>query len=107
MNENGTFQIRYHSLAPKQDMRELEGYLEELLDPSFYERQKREDYLKITLHDEGALLDPINKLRQVYPNVLHLERKMALADLKKSEQTTVQREEKSPRLSYLHNSIKR
>lgn len=94
MNENGTFQIRYHSLAPKQDMRELEGYLEELLDPSFYERQKREDYLKITLHDEGALLDPINKLRQVYPNVLHLERKMALADLKKSEQTTVQREEK-------------
>lgn len=98
MNENGTFQIRYHSLAPKQDMRELEGYLEELLDPSFYERQKREDYLKITLHDEGALLDPINKLRQVYPNVLHLERKMALADLKKSEQTTVQREEKKSEL---------
>lgn len=98
MNENGTFQIRYHSLAPKQDMRELEGYLEELLDPSFYERQKREDYLKITLHDEGALLDPINKLRQVYPNVLHLERKMALVDLKKSEQTTVQREEKKSEL---------
>ncbi|MDF1507129.1 exonuclease SbcCD subunit D [Robertmurraya sp. DFI.2.37] len=99
MNENGTFQIRYHSLAPKKDMRELEGHLEELLDPSFYGKQKLDDYLKITLHDEGALLDPINKLRQVYPNVLHLERKIALADLKKSEQKmTVQGEEKKSEL---------
>lgn len=98
MNENGSFEVRYHSLAPKQDMRELGGYLEELLDPSFYEKQKLDDYLKITLHDEGALIDPINKLRQVYPNVLHLERKINLQDMKQRDQVTAHREEKKSEL---------
>ncbi|TKC18783.1 exonuclease SbcCD subunit D [Robertmurraya kyonggiensis] len=94
MNDDGTFQVRYHSLTPKQDMRELGGHLEELLDPSFYEKEKVDDYLKITLHDEGALIDPINKLRQVYPNVLHLERKIFLTDMEKKQNYSVQREEK-------------
>jgi DNA repair protein SbcD/Mre11 len=94
MKEDGTFQVRYRSLAPKQDMRELEGYLEELLDPSFYEKEKVNDYLKITLHDEGALIDPINKLRQVYPNVLHLEKKITITDSKKRENFAAMKDEK-------------
>jgi len=85
MKENGQFDLRTRTLTPKNDMREIEGYLEELLDPSFYEKQSVNDYLKITLHDEGALIDPINKLRQIYPNVLHLERKLAISDLKKKQ----------------------
>ncbi|UII57679.1 exonuclease SbcCD subunit D [Cytobacillus spongiae] len=96
MKENGTFDIRYHSLKPKQDMRELEGHLEELLDPSFYGKQNLQDYVKINLLDEGALIDPINKLRQVYPNVLHLERKVIQLDQKhKSFFTSVKEEKKS------------
>jgi DNA repair protein SbcD/Mre11 len=98
MNDNGTFQVRYRSLTPKQDMRELGGHLEELLDPSFYEKEKLDDYLKITLHDEGALIDPINKLRQVYPNVLHLERKIALTDMKKKQNVHAIKEDKKSEL---------
>lgn len=94
MNDNGTFQVRYRSLEPKQDMRELDGYLEELLDPSFYEKEKINDYLKITLRDEGALIDPINKLRQVYPNVLHLEKKISITDSKQRENFTAIKDEK-------------
>jgi exonuclease SbcD len=85
MDEKGEFSQRYRSLSPTYDMRELEGHLEELLDPQFYQKERLHDYLKITLLDEGALIDPINKLRQVYPNVLHLERKMDLVDLKKKQ----------------------
>ncbi len=33
-----------------------------------------DDYIEVTLDDDGALLDPISKLRQVYPNVLNLVR---------------------------------
>lgn len=96
MNADGSFSHRYRSLTPKQDMREIQGHLEELLDPHFYEKEAVHDYLKITLHDEGALIDPINKLRQVYPNVLHLERKIDLIDLKKKNSfTSAQREKKS------------
>jgi exonuclease SbcD len=32
-----------------------------------------DDYLHVTLTDEGELLEPMAKLRQVYPNVLSLE----------------------------------
>ena len=34
----------------------------------------RDDYLLVTLMDNGALLDPMGKLRDVYPNALHIER---------------------------------
>ncbi|MCM3214441.1 exonuclease SbcCD subunit D [Niallia taxi] len=83
IDEKGSFSERYHSFTPKKDMRELEGYMDELLDPAFYNKQKIDDYLKVTILDEGAILDPIQKLRQVYPNVLHLERKLENIDKKK------------------------
>ncbi|MDP4163512.1 MAG: exonuclease SbcCD subunit D [Bacillota bacterium] len=96
MNEDGSFVHRTRSLKPKRDMRELEGYLDELLDPSFFEKEKLDDFLKITLLDEGSLLDPINKLRQIYPNVLHLDKKIELTDLKKKHTlATAQREKKT------------
>ncbi|MDQ0971996.1 exonuclease SbcD [Neobacillus niacini] len=98
MDEKGNFSHRYRSLNPTHDMRELEGHLEELLDPFFYEKQRLHDYLKITLLDEGALLDPINKLRQVYPNVLHLERKIDITDMKKKQSFTITRSEKKSEL---------
>ncbi|MCM3764247.1 exonuclease SbcCD subunit D [Neobacillus niacini] len=94
MDEKGDFSHRYRSLSPTHDMRELEGHLEELLDPQFYEKERTHDYLKITLLDEGALIDPINKLRQVYPNVLHLERKLDMTDLKKKQSLQAIRSEK-------------
>lgn len=98
MDEKGNFSHRYRSLNPTHDMRELEGHLEELLDPFFYEKQRLHDYLKITLLDEGALLDPINKLRQVYPNVLHLERKIDITDMKKKQSFNITRNEKKSEL---------
>lgn len=96
MREDGNFEIRYRSLTPKYDMREISGTMEELLDVTFYQNQKVDDYLKITLNDEGSLIDPINRLRQVYPNVLHLERKWDLTDLRrKKSYSSVKDERKS------------
>lgn len=106
MNDNGEFEHRYRSLAPKLDMREIEGHLEELLDPSFYEKQKCDDYLKVTLLDEGALIDPINKLRQVYENVLHLERKIAVTDMKKKLSFTVEKDERKSELELFEQFYK-
>jgi DNA repair protein SbcD/Mre11 len=98
MDKKGVFTHRYRSLLPTYDMRELEGHLEELLDPRFYEKQRLHDYLKITLMDEGEILDPINKLRQVYPNVLHLERKIDITDMKKKQSFNVIQGEKKSEL---------
>ncbi|MFD2443749.1 exonuclease SbcCD subunit D [Bacillus sp. CGMCC 1.16607] len=106
MNEDGSFEQRFRSLTPRQDMREIEGYLEELLDPSFYEKQKVDDYLKITLLDEGALLDPINKLRQIFPNVLHLERKINIIDMKKKHSFTSIKDEKKSEIDLFEQFYK-
>lgn len=98
IERDGSFHLRERVLQPKQDMRELEGLMEELLDPTFYQSQKVDDYLKIMLHDEGTLIDPINQLRQVYPNVLHLERKMDLTDAKKKNTFRVLEDKKRSEL---------
>ncbi|MGP7819482.1 exonuclease SbcCD subunit D [Niallia sp. 01092] len=98
VQKNGSFTERFHTFVPQKDMRELEGYIEELLHPDFYKKQKIDDYLKITLLDEGAILDPINKLRQVYPNVLHLERKIENVDQKKKTSVKVNKENKKTEL---------
>lgn len=94
IDEKGNIEINERSLTPKHDMREVEGYLEELLDPQFYEKQKKDDYLKITLLDEGSIIDPIGKLRQIYPHVLHLERKIETVDQKQLKNFTAQKSEK-------------
>ncbi|MEW9502509.1 exonuclease SbcCD subunit D [Jeotgalibacillus marinus] len=86
INEEGAVTVTEKPLKAERDMREIKGYLQELMDEEFYRTQKRDDFLKITLLDDGALIDPMNQLRQIYPNVLHLERKLALRD--QSKRTT-------------------
>ncbi|MCJ8006377.1 exonuclease SbcCD subunit D [Lederbergia wuyishanensis] len=88
MNQDGSYVLQEKTINPQKDMREISGYLEELLDVSFYQHQKVDDYLKVTLLNEGALIDPINKLRQIYPNVMHLERRIELYDLKNKHSFT-------------------
>lgn len=39
-----------------------------------------DDYLLVRLMDKHAILDPMEKLRKVYPNVLHLEKPGMLMD---------------------------
>ncbi|WP_243299560.1 exonuclease SbcCD subunit D [Bacillus litorisediminis] len=85
IDEKGVAHRTERFLKPKRDMREIEGYLDELLDPQYYKNQKTEDYLKVSLLDEGTLHDPIQKLRHVYPNVLHLERKVEWMDAKQKQ----------------------
>ncbi len=58
---------------PIRNMRTLNGSLEELLRAGSSDPQ-REDYLRIQLTDTHAILDVMSKLREVFPNVLHLER---------------------------------
>jgi exonuclease SbcD len=70
---DGTVEYEYKSLKVQRDLRKIKGELASLLDPSVYEGINVEDYLHVTLTDEGELLEPMVKLRQVYPHVLALE----------------------------------
>lgn len=64
--------IRTALLIPKYDMREIRGTFEKLTEESFYQNQKTDDYLHITLTDEEDIPDAMGKLRKIYPNVMKL-----------------------------------
>ncbi|AGL02107.1 exonuclease SbcCD subunit D [Desulfoscipio gibsoniae] len=61
------------SLSPRRDVRCIDGYLSDILAET-PGGDSKEDYIMVTLRDSGAILDAIGKLREVYPNVLHIER---------------------------------
>lgn len=73
MDEKGNVSVETIELKPKRDLRCVEGYLEDILKGPQNE-ESREDYLMVTLKDEGAILDAMGKIRSIYPNALHIER---------------------------------
>ncbi|MCG6235279.1 exonuclease SbcCD subunit D [Vibrio furnissii] len=73
LNDAGFVSAQQIPLNAPHDMRIIEGELDDLLaqgktDPHHH------DYLLVRLQDKHAILDPMDKLRKVYPNVLHLEK---------------------------------
>lgn len=60
-------------LVPRRDLRLLEGELATLLEGPAPD-ESPEDFLLVRLTDARELLDPMRRLREIYPNVLHIER---------------------------------
>jgi exonuclease SbcD len=73
MDEKGNVSVETIELKPRRDLRCVEGYLEDILKGP-QNGESREDYLMVTLKDDGAILDAMGKIRSIYPNALHIER---------------------------------
>ncbi len=71
LEEKGQVALDSVDFQPLRDLRILEGYLEDLLKKKNNE-DGDEDYLKIILSDEKRQLNPMERLRQIYPNVMEL-----------------------------------
>jgi exonuclease SbcD len=61
------------AIRPIRRLRVIEGTFAELIAEG--QQVRCEDFIKVVLTDEGALVDPMGQLRAIYPNVLQLERK--------------------------------
>ncbi|EKO3803233.1 TPA: exonuclease SbcCD subunit D [Vibrio harveyi] len=93
IDQNGFVSAEHINLAAPHEMRIVEGELEQVIEKGKTD-PKNEDYLLVRLMDKHAILNPMEKLRTVYPNVLHLEKpgmligveqEMAQAKLARSE----------------------
>lgn len=73
MKEKGDVTIAELPLFPLHDMREIKGPLEQLLRADVSSQGDRDDYLRIILTDEEEIVDPMGKLRSVYPHVMALD----------------------------------
>lgn len=73
MDESGNCKFQEITLKPKKEIRQISGFIRELLNEASKDPSP-DDYLMVTLLDKGAILDAMGKLRNVYPNVLHIDR---------------------------------
>lgn len=72
--EKGNMKIDFIPFELKRNFRVLEDSLENILKQAVND-QNTEDYIKAVITDKGELLDPMAKLRSVYPNAMELIRK--------------------------------
>jgi exonuclease SbcD len=73
LREKGDLAVAELPLSPLRDMREIRGELSVLTSEEIVSRADREDYLRVVLTDEEEIIDPMGKLRAVYPNVMALD----------------------------------
>ncbi len=68
-------QIEFIPLKPLRDMRVIKGPLDQLISDEIVSEFNHEDYIHAILTDRGELMDPMNTLRSVYPNILSMEKR--------------------------------
>ena len=74
MREKGILDIREIPLVPLHEMVTLRGTFRELTEKKFYENTSyREDYTHIVLTDENDIENALNRLREIYRNIMKLE----------------------------------
>ncbi len=71
LDQSGEIRCEQVAVRPRRDVRIVEGAMADLLQQP---GGNRDDYLLVRLSDSGAILDAMGRLREVYPNLLHLER---------------------------------
>ena len=73
LGDKGELATEVKLLQPIRDMRRIRGELSALLDPAVYKDTNVNDYIHVTLTDEGELWEPASQLRAVYPNFMSLD----------------------------------
>lgn len=70
MDGEGNVTVEKQLLEPKRNMRTVEGFMQDIL-----QHEPNEDFVFVKLLDETPILYPMEKIRSVYPNAMHVERK--------------------------------
>ncbi len=71
MDELGNVTVEKRFLSPNRNIRTVEGKMEDIL-----LHEMNEDYVFVNLLDDTPILFPMEKVRSVYPNAMHVERKV-------------------------------
>lgn len=71
LKADGSIELEHRTLQPKYDLRIVEGKFQDLLAGTV-----SEDYVFIRLTDDTPVIGAMEQLRTVYPNAMHVERKV-------------------------------
>lgn len=70
LNGDGEVSVTKRDFNPKRDLRTVEGTIEEIR-----KQPINEDYVFVKLTDEHMVVQPMEQIRTVYPNAMHVSRK--------------------------------
>lgn len=87
LNEKRNIHIEKRVLIPRHDLRIVEDTIEQILS-----KPRSDDYIFVKLLDKKPVLSPMEKIRSVFPNTLHIERHF---DLIASSTSTMTQKEKA------------
>lgn len=80
LDGSGQVTVEKRLFVPNRDMRTVEGTIEEIL-----KHELNEDFVFVKLLDDVPILYPMEKVRSVYPNAMHVERKNFIGTVSQSE----------------------
>ena len=80
MDVAGEVSVSKRLFSPRRNMRTVEGTIDEIL-----RHEISNDFVFVTLLDEAPVLFPMEKVRSVYPNAMHVERKKFSGSMLQSE----------------------
>lgn len=89
LDREGNATVEKRELIANRDMRTVEGTIEEI-----QKHPISEDYVFVKLLDETPVLFPMEKIRSVYPNAMHVERKMLMPTTNIDSETKTERGKK-------------
>jgi len=75
LNGEGEVSVTKRDFNPKRDLRTVEGTIEEIR-----KQPINEDYVFVKLTDEYMVVQPMEQIRTVYPNAMHVSRKRINAE---------------------------
>ncbi|WP_250674827.1 exonuclease SbcCD subunit D [Paraclostridium ghonii] len=93
---NDEINIDFRMLKPLRDLRVIKGKIEDIIDEARDLEEGKEDYIQAVLTDDGEIINPMEKLRSVYPNTMLItrERKREFSEDKTSAKGEYKRKSK-------------
>ena len=73
LKEKKDITVRTVALEPRRDLRVIKGSFEEITKKEFYEKQNRQDFVKIILTNEDDVKDGFARLSTIYENLVFLD----------------------------------
>lgn len=74
LDKDGALDVQPLPLVGPRRLVTVKGLLDELLSVPEPVRVHQNDYLRVVLEDTGSLLEPMQRLKQCYPNIMLMER---------------------------------
>lgn len=69
LQQDGQIAVEKHPFFPLRDLRRVKGYMADIL-----QMEPSDDYVYVTLLDETVIITPMEKIRTIFPNAMHIER---------------------------------